>query len=192
MRKPIIFLLIAYMLIGCGPNQQKKDINEISAVYSNFPKSQKKIATAYKLNIDECDAAPDANTKQAIQVKFNKWIEKYVLDTLKGNIRNWVVIVDYNDTSSYVSYKKFNYISAQFSVPLFKGFHKYTHWGLYQQSDYSPKDNLNNNSFYNKVKNLIRGKQAKLNGKVISFDFKINNLYLDMPEYNLVVDSVYQ
>lgn len=192
MRRSTIFLLIVYVFIGCEPNQRQKEISEISVAYSNFPESQMKIAIAYKLNIDACDAAHDAETKTAIQVKFNNWIEKYVLDTLKGNIRNWVVIVDNNDTGSYMSYKKFNYISAGFSVPLSRVFRKYTNWNLYQQYDYSLRDNLNNNPFYNKIKNLTRGKQARLNAKVVSFDLKVNNLYLDMPIYILKVDSIYQ
>lgn len=188
------FVSLSVIFIGCDQSaqqQEKKSNTKVAAPYdplNGLPESQKKVILAFKSYGENHETAPNDIAKDNIQDKFNKWLKSYLIDTLKGNIKNWAVVVnDVKDgslsTTNFVYVKFDGYLPSELNS---------AHWSLTQEID--TKD-TKKTSLYSIIKNLKTDKAARLNAKVVDFngydasDFPGN---LRMPEFTLKVSTVAQ
>lgn len=186
----LFFTVISLTIISCdqsGP-QHGGSIAKVSKPYdplSGLPESQKKVVLAFKSYGTAFENAPNDIAKDNIQDKFNTWLKSYLLDTLKGNLKNWAVVV--NDVKDG-SLSNTNFIYVKFDGYLPTGFEG-KHWSLIQEID------TKKTSLYPIIKDLTTDKPARLNAKLVSFngydasDFPTD---LRMPEFDLSVIKVVQ
>lgn len=189
-----LFILLSVIFIGCDQStNQHSNVSTAkkAAPYdplSGLPESQKKVVLAFKSYGEDYETAPNDIAKDNIQDKFNKWLKSYLIDTLKGNLKNWAVVVSDVKNGSLSStnfiYVKFNgYLPSELNS---------AHWSLVQEID---TKNTKKTSLYNIIKDLKTDKAARLNARLVSFDGYDASDFpgsLRLPEFTLNVENVAQ
>lgn len=182
MKHPI-YLLLSCVLISCNVSPDYKVANDPATPTISESKEQLRITAKRAEAMVAYGHASNQLQKNEMQTQFNKWVESYFKDTLKGKIIKFAATVN-QIKSGNLSDFKYLYVEFKAEDKLI----------LFREEDVKTDAILKKTQLYKSIINVSEGQNVYVNGKFVKIAEphanEIDYSSINYPRIYISIDSI--